>query len=106
MCVHLGTGVLIRREGGGLLLAYSDPNDSHTIETAFDPRFLEAVARRSDTGSRSSARTRTGLLPGRPDGRQVPASLKIASPTTPTSRATPPFDTRPVAVCIAVTETH
>jgi sarcosine oxidase, subunit beta len=46
MCVDLDTGVLIRREGGGFLLAYSDPNDSPTTETAFDPRFLEDVARR------------------------------------------------------------
>jgi len=46
MCVDLDTGVLVRREGGGFLLAYSDPNDSPTAETTFDARFLEDVALR------------------------------------------------------------
>ena len=46
MCVDLDTGVLIRREGGGFLLAYSDPAEPSSFETAFDPRFLAAVADR------------------------------------------------------------
>jgi sarcosine oxidase subunit beta len=46
MCVDADTGVLIRREGGGFLIGYSDPNDPPTLDTAFDPAFLEAIAAR------------------------------------------------------------
>jgi hypothetical protein len=46
------------------------------------------------------------LLPDRPTAVKCPASVQMASPIAPISRATPPLDTRPVAVCIAVTETH
>jgi glycine/D-amino acid oxidase-like deaminating enzyme len=46
MCVDLDTGVLIRREGPGLLIAYSDPESISTFETSFEPSFLDAVASR------------------------------------------------------------
>jgi sarcosine oxidase subunit beta len=46
MCVDMDTGVLIRREAGGFLIAYSDPDDTPSFETTFDPAFLEAVAQR------------------------------------------------------------
>lgn len=46
MAVDLDTGVLIRREGPGLLICYSDPADAPTFETSFDAGFLEAVASR------------------------------------------------------------
>jgi sarcosine oxidase subunit beta len=46
MCVDADTGVLIRREGGGFLIGYSDPNDPPTVDTAFDPAFLDAIAAR------------------------------------------------------------
>jgi sarcosine oxidase subunit beta len=46
MCVDLDTGVLIRREAEGFMLAYSDPADEPSADTAFDRRFLEAVAAR------------------------------------------------------------
>jgi sarcosine oxidase, subunit beta len=46
MCVDTDTGVLIRREGGGFLIAYSDPDDSPSFDTSFDPGFLDAVAAR------------------------------------------------------------
>jgi sarcosine oxidase subunit beta len=46
MCVDADTGVLIRREGGGFLVGYSDPNDPPSFDTAFDPAFLEAIAAR------------------------------------------------------------
>ena len=46
MCVDLDTGVLIRRESGGFLLAYSDPSDPPGKDTTLDPRFLEQLAER------------------------------------------------------------
>jgi sarcosine oxidase subunit beta len=46
MCVDTDTGVLIRREGGGFLIAYSDPEDPPSFDTSFDPAFLDAIAER------------------------------------------------------------
>jgi sarcosine oxidase subunit beta len=46
MCVDADTGVLIRREGGGVLIAYSDPDDPPSFDTNFDPAYLDAVAAR------------------------------------------------------------
>jgi sarcosine oxidase, subunit beta len=48
MCVDMDTGVLVRREGGGFLIGYSDPQEPPGVDTTFDPRFLEAVATRID----------------------------------------------------------
>ncbi len=46
MCVDNDTGVLIRREAGGFLVGYSDPRDPESMETGFDPDFLDVIARR------------------------------------------------------------
>lgn len=46
MCVDLDTGVLIRRESGGFLIAYSDPDDPPGKDTSLDPKFLQRVAER------------------------------------------------------------
>jgi sarcosine oxidase subunit beta len=46
MCVDLDTGVLIRREAGGFILAYANPADPPSTDTAFDPGFLDALALR------------------------------------------------------------
>jgi sarcosine oxidase, subunit beta len=46
MCVDTDTGVLIRREGAGFLIAYSDPDDAPSFDTSFDPAFLDAIAAR------------------------------------------------------------
>jgi sarcosine oxidase, subunit beta len=46
MCVDNDTGVLIRREAGGFLVGYSDPHDPESMETGFDPAFLDVIARR------------------------------------------------------------
>jgi sarcosine oxidase subunit beta len=46
MCVDMDTGVLIRREGGGFLIAYSNPDEPSGFETSFDPTFLDAVGAR------------------------------------------------------------
>ncbi len=47
MTVDLDTGLLIRREGTGILFAYSDPNDPSTFDTSFDPAFLEIVSEKA-----------------------------------------------------------
>jgi sarcosine oxidase subunit beta len=48
MCVDLDTGLLVRREGGGgLLVAWSDPNEPPGFDTRFDESFLERVAERA-----------------------------------------------------------
>jgi sarcosine oxidase subunit beta len=46
MCVDVDTGVLIRREGDGVLIGYSDPASSPSYDTSFEPEFLDAVASR------------------------------------------------------------
>jgi len=46
MCVDIDTGVLIRREGGGVLIGYSDPESPATLDTDFEPEFLDAIASR------------------------------------------------------------
>jgi sarcosine oxidase subunit beta len=47
MCVDLDTGVLVRREAsGGFVVAWSDPDDPPSWDTAVDPRFLEQLAQR------------------------------------------------------------
>lgn len=44
MCVDIDTGVLIRREGAGVLIAYSDPASPVTFDTGFEPAYLDAIA--------------------------------------------------------------
>jgi sarcosine oxidase subunit beta len=46
MCVDSDTGILTRREGVGFLIGYSDPEDPPSVDTNFDPSFLEAIATR------------------------------------------------------------
>jgi sarcosine oxidase subunit beta len=46
MCVDTDTGVLIRREGRGVLIGYSDPASPPSRDTAFEPEFLDALATR------------------------------------------------------------
>ncbi|MBV8527554.1 MAG: FAD-binding oxidoreductase [Candidatus Dormibacteraeota bacterium] len=46
MCVDMDTGVLIRREGPGVLIAYSDPGSPVTLDTSFDDAYLDDVAAR------------------------------------------------------------
>jgi sarcosine oxidase subunit beta len=47
MTIDLDTGLLIRREGSGILMAYSDPADPPGFETNFDPQFLAVVAEKA-----------------------------------------------------------
>ena len=79
MCVDLDTGVLVRREGpDGYVIAYSDPADESGWDTAFDPRWLDAVATR--IGNRfphlkdvpiDPRHCWAGLYPETPDGHAI-----------------------------------
>lgn len=78
MCVDADTGVLIRREGAGFLIGFSDPDDPPSIDTAFDPAFLDAIAAR--VGNRfpfledvpiSSRKCWAGLYPETPDHHAI-----------------------------------
>lgn len=78
MCVDNDTGVLIRREGAGLLIGFSDPTDPPSMDTTFDPAFLDAVAAR--IGNRfafledvpiSPRKCWAGLYPETPDHHAV-----------------------------------
>ena len=46
MCVDMDTGVLVRREGAGVLIGYSDPASPVTFETSFEPGYLDEIAAR------------------------------------------------------------
>jgi len=46
MCVDVDTGVLVRQEGEGFVIAYSNPNDEPGWDTSVDPRFLGELADR------------------------------------------------------------
>jgi sarcosine oxidase, subunit beta len=78
MCVDNDTGVLIRREGAGFLIGFSDPADPPSMDTAFDPAFLDAVAAR--IGNRfpfledvpiSPRKCWAGLYPETPDHHAI-----------------------------------
>ena len=78
MCVDNDTGVLIRREGAGFLIGFSDPADAPSMDTTFDPVFLDAVAAR--IGNRfhfledvqiSARKCWAGLYPETPDHHAI-----------------------------------
>jgi sarcosine oxidase, subunit beta len=78
MCVDNDTGVLIRREGAGMLVGFSDPVDPPSMDTTFDPSFLDAVAAR--IGNRfpfledvpiNSRKCWAGLYPETPDHHAI-----------------------------------
>jgi len=47
MIVDLDQGLLIRREGKGIILAHSNPEDPPTFDTSFDPSFIEIVSEKA-----------------------------------------------------------
>jgi sarcosine oxidase subunit beta len=78
MCVDNDTGVLIRREGAGFLIGFSDPADPPSMDTGFDPAFLDAIAAR--IGNRfpfledvpiSPRKCWAGLYPETPDHHAI-----------------------------------
>jgi sarcosine oxidase subunit beta len=85
MCVDNDTGVLIRREGAGFLIGFSDPADPPSMDTAFDPAFLDAVAAR--IGNRfpfledvpiSPRKCWAGLYPETPDHHAIIDTIPAA----------------------------
>lgn len=78
MCIDLDTGVLIRKESGGILIAWSDPNDPPGRETFLDPTFFEKLAERVgnrfpflETVPIDEKRSWAGLYPETPDHHAI-----------------------------------
>jgi sarcosine oxidase subunit beta len=78
MLVDVDTGVLIRRETGGFVVAYSNPDDPPGRDISFDPRFFEDIATR--VGNRfpfleevpfDAKRCWAGLYPETPDHHAI-----------------------------------
>jgi sarcosine oxidase subunit beta len=78
MCVDTDTGVLIRREGTGVLIGYSDPASPPCWDTAFEPEFLDALAARVgnrfpflEQATMSPRKCWAGLYPQTPDHNAI-----------------------------------
>jgi len=78
MTVDIDTGLLIRREGAGILLAYSDPRESPGFDTTFDPHFVEIVSEKAarrfpflEEARISPRRCWAGLYPETPDHHAI-----------------------------------
>jgi sarcosine oxidase subunit beta len=78
MCVDTDTGVLVRREGIGALIGYSDPASPPCWDTVFEPEFLEAVASRVgnrfpflEDATMNPRKCWAGLYPETPDHNAI-----------------------------------
>ena len=78
MCVDADTGVLIRREGAGVLIGYSDPASAPSWDTAFEPEFLDALASRVgnrfpflEQATMNPRKCWAGLYPETPDHNAI-----------------------------------
>ncbi len=78
MTIDTDTGLLIRREGRGILFAYSDPADPPGFDTDFDPLFLEIVSEKAahrfpfvSEAQISPKRCWAGLYPETPDHHAI-----------------------------------
>jgi sarcosine oxidase subunit beta len=78
MCVDLDTGVLVRREGAGFLVCYSNPADPPSDVTDFDHSFLEALSERVgnrfpflDRVAINERKCWAGLYPETPDHHAI-----------------------------------
>ena len=78
MTIDMDTGLLIRREGRGILFAYSDPADPPGFDTAFDPAFVGIVAEKAALrfpfaadAQVSPRRCWAGLYPETPDHHAI-----------------------------------
>jgi len=78
MTVDMDTGLLIRREGRGILFAYSDPADPPGFDTSFDPAFVGIVAEKAAArfpfaadAQVSPRRCWAGLYPETPDHHAI-----------------------------------
>jgi sarcosine oxidase subunit beta len=86
MCVDLDTGVLIRRESGGFLIAWSNPHDPPGTDTSVDPAFLPAVAERIGNRFPASPSLRglgsTAGTAGRGSTPRPPITTRSSAPWT------------------------
>jgi sarcosine oxidase subunit beta len=78
MLVDSDTGVLTRREGSGFLIGFSDPNDPPSLDTSFDPAFLDAIAARIsnrfsflEDANINTRKCWAGLYPETPDHHAI-----------------------------------
>jgi sarcosine oxidase, subunit beta len=78
MTVDTDTGLLIRREGKGILFAYSDPNTPPGFETEFEAAFLEIISEKAwhrfpftADAQISTKRCLAGLYPETPDHHAI-----------------------------------
>ena len=78
MTIDLDTGLLIRREGKGIILAYSDPADAPTFDTRFDPAFIDVVTEKAlarfpflEAARITPRRCWAGLYPETPDHHAI-----------------------------------
>ncbi len=78
MTIDLETGLLIRREGKGIILAYSDPGDPPGFDASFDPGFIEVVTEKAlhrfpflEEARISPQRCWAGLYPETPDHHAI-----------------------------------
>ena len=78
MLVDSDTGVLTRREGAGFLIGFSDPTDPPSLDTSFDPVFLEAIAARIvnrfsflESAHINTRKCWAGLYPETPDHHAI-----------------------------------
>ncbi len=78
MTVDMDTGLLIRREGPGIILAYADPADPPGFDTGFDPAFIEVVSEKAlirfpflEEAQITPRRCWAGLYPETPDHHAI-----------------------------------
>jgi sarcosine oxidase subunit beta len=78
MTIDWDTGLLIRREGRGILLAYSDPETEPGFDTHFEPEFIEIVSEKAlprfpflEEAQISTSRCWAGLYPETPDHHAI-----------------------------------
>jgi len=78
MTIDIDTGLLIRREGDAILLAYSDPDDPPGFDESFDPGFIETVSEKAllrfpflEEAQISVRRCWAGLYPETPDHHAI-----------------------------------
>jgi sarcosine oxidase subunit beta len=78
MTIDLDTGLLIRREGRGILFAYSNPDDKPGFDTTFDAGFIEVVSEKAmvrfpflEEARIALPRCWAGLYPETPDHHAI-----------------------------------
>jgi len=78
MTIDMDTGLLVRREGRGCALAWTDPNEPAGFDARFDPDFIERIAPKVETrfprlmeAGIDFSRCWAGLYPDTPDHHAI-----------------------------------